>query len=328
MRLLLRIALASTSLLAIAACGPSRLSDADITRFCTLSVRCSSGAVTQLACESVVTAERDTANASGCGGQFGAVARCVIRADECITSGVPEDCADEQMRLTTCQSRPRDTGPGVDAGRIEGIDTGPIVFPDTGLECTPAAEEYGLTYCSDGCDNDDNGVFDCNDEACCGSVECPAGTVCGTGTCPPGEEIGTSYCTDGCDNDGDTEYDCNDTDCCPSLVGACSADTFCGRPATPSELRNSSGFLEVYYLGEWRPICDDGFDMLDADVACRHLGYSGADSFTTSVSGTSDTFWLDDLACTGTEERVDECPHSGWGTENCSSSECVQVVCY
>lgn len=326
MRTFLRVSLASTSLLALAACGPGRLSDQDVTRLCMLTVRCS-GVVTQAACEASVTAQRDAANASGCGGQFGAVARCAIRADEC--TALPEDCVDEQMRLTTCQSR-RDTGSGggTDAGRIEGIDTGPIVFPDTGLECTPAAEEFGVTYCTDGCDNDDNGVFDCNEEACCGSVECPAGTVCGAGTCPPGEEIGTSYCTDGCDNDGDDVYDCNDSDCCATLLGTCGATTLCGTPGDPSELRNSSGFLEIYYMGEWRPICDDGFDMLDADVACRHLGYSGADSFMTSVAGTNDSFWLDDLACTGTEERLDLCPHSGWGSENCSRTESVQVVCY
>jgi deleted-in-malignant-brain-tumors protein 1 len=80
-------------------------------------------------------------------------------------------------------------------------------------------------------------------------------------------------------------------------------------------------------MGEWRSVCDDGFDMSDANVACRMLGYSAAESFTTSVSGTNDNFWLDDLACTGSESSFTECTHSGWGVENCSATESVQVVC-
>lgn len=296
----------------LAACGPSRLSDADLTRFCELTVRCSSGLISQASCEASLESQRDTANMQGCGGQLGAVARCVIRADECVT-GVPEDCQDEQMRLETCQSRRQpDAGTG---------------NTDTGSGCTFAAEEYGVSLCSDGCDNDENGVYDCNDSACCSSVECGAGTVCGGGSCTPSEEISFTYCSDGCDNDGDAVFDCNDSGCCASLTGSCGLGTLCGEPVGDVSARNSSGFLEVYYMGEWRSVCDDGFDMSDANVACRMLGYSSAESFTTSVSGTNDNFWLDDLACTGSESSFTECTHSGWGVENCSASESVQVVC-
>jgi deleted-in-malignant-brain-tumors protein 1 len=81
-------------------------------------------------------------------------------------------------------------------------------------------------------------------------------------------------------------------------------------------------------MGEWRSVCDDSFDTADADVACRMLGYSGAESFMTSVTGTNENFWLDDLACTGSESSLAECTHSGWGVENCSASESIQVVCF
>ena len=310
-------AFASLSLLA--ACGPSRLSDADLTRLCELTVRCSSGLISQASCETSLEAQRDSANMQGCGGQLGAVARCVIRADECV-SGVPEGCEDEQMRLDSCQARRQpDAGTG-------GTDTG-FSFPDTGSGCTFAAEEYGLTLCSDGCDNDENGVYDCNDEACCGSVECGAGTVCGGGSCTTASESEYTYCVDGCDNDGDGTYDCNDSGCCAALAGSCGAGTVCGEPVGDVSARNTNGFLEVYYMGEWRSVCDDGFDQYDADVACRMLGYSSAETFMTTVPGTNDTFWLDDLACTGSESSFTECTHSGWGVENCSASESVQVVC-
>jgi hypothetical protein len=162
-------AFASLSLLA--ACGPSRLSDADLTRLCELTVRCSSGLVSQASCEASLESQRDTANMQGCGGQFGAIGRCVIRADECTSGSVPESCQDEQMRLETCLSRRQ---PNAGTGRT---DTG-SALPETG-SCTFAGEEFGPTLCSDGCDNDENGVYDCNDSACCGSVDCGVGTVCG-----------------------------------------------------------------------------------------------------------------------------------------------------
>ncbi len=99
-------------------------------------------------------------------------------------------------------------------------------------------------------------------------------------------------------------------------------------PLSPSDLRQGAmGALEIYHLGEWRPICDDGFDMTEATVACRHLGFSGATGFS-AVTGLTDTFWLDDVVCTGGESFLDQCTHSGWGSDNCSASETQAVTCF
>jgi len=78
---------------------------------------------------------------------------------------------------------------------------------------------------------------------------------------------------------------------------------------------------------ESRPICDDAFGMEEAQVTCRQMGFQGAVSFST-VTGVTDTFWLDDVNCSGHEMRLDDCGNDGWGEDNCSASETQAVTCF
>jgi len=90
------------------------------------------------------------------------------------------------------------------------------------------------------------------------------------------------------------------------------------------------GRLEVCHFGSWGTVCDDGFSSDGADVACRQLGFVGSLSHSSGTYGTSDNdqlIWLDDVVCNGNEAKLWDCPHNGWGIENCGHHEDVNLVC-
>ena len=90
------------------------------------------------------------------------------------------------------------------------------------------------------------------------------------------------------------------------------------------------GRLEFYYNGEWGTVCDDSWDASDAAVACRQMGFVGVSTSISSRFGFgsfSQSIWLDDVGCSGSESRLIDCSHRGIGSHNCFHSEDVGIVC-
>lgn len=87
------------------------------------------------------------------------------------------------------------------------------------------------------------------------------------------------------------------------------------------------------FWDQWGYVCSDGFDANTATVACRSMGYSGGVAYRhTSSRGFLQQdmpMWLSNLSCTGNEQDLNSCSHSGWANVgNCSTDTVAGVLCY
>ena len=89
------------------------------------------------------------------------------------------------------------------------------------------------------------------------------------------------------------------------------------------------GRVEILHNGVWGTICHDYWEMSDANVLCRQLGFEGALVALRSAAygeGTGE-IWLDDVDCKGNEPSIFQCGHKGWGIRNCDHSQDASVIC-
>ena len=103
---------------------------------------------------------------------------------------------------------------------------------------------------------------------------------------------------------------------------------------------HNEGRLEIFHDNEWGTVCDDFFGRMDAKVACKQMGYTGAEAVPHGRrGGAGQAILARRRQLRGNEAKLTECFYSGnvrnsssrtspqWGIANCIPAEQVGVRC-
>ncbi|XP_065509211.1 scavenger receptor cysteine-rich type 1 protein M130-like [Caloenas nicobarica] len=90
-----------------------------------------------------------------------------------------------------------------------------------------------------------------------------------------------------------------------------------------------SGRVELWHHGSWGTVCDDSWDMRDAQVACRQLGCGPAVSALREAAfGVGQgPIWLERVECRGTESSLQDCWARPGDGRACRHKEDAAVRC-
>ena len=72
-------------------------------------------------------------------------------------------------------------------------------------------------------------------------------------------------------------------------------------------------------------MCDDGWNIKNAEVACRMMGYVGAVSALSYITVQDSVFIQDNVNCQGHERSLKDCPYVA--EDNCGFHEGAGVIC-
>ncbi|MCB9540417.1 MAG: scavenger receptor cysteine-rich domain-containing protein [Myxococcales bacterium] len=113
----------------------------------------------------------------------------------------------------------------------------------------------------------------------------------------------------------------------PCVDGACGARPPRGALRLADGDAPHLGRLEIHLESEWGTVCDEGFDQVDADVACRQLGYPGAESFHARRWPGTGPILVRLARCSGDEAALADCLRSPNGSLGCDHADDIGVVC-
>ena len=93
--------------------------------------------------------------------------------------------------------------------------------------------------------------------------------------------------------------------------------------------------MEVCNNNIWGTVCDDMWDVIDAQVACRQLGmpHSDAAPLFTGFTNGDGQIWLDNVQCAVTDlegdsaTRLIDCTANPLGTHDCDHTQDAGVRC-
>ncbi|KAM6915022.1 scavenger receptor cysteine-rich domain-containing protein DMBT1-like [Xenentodon cancila] len=116
-------------------------------------------------------------------------------------------------------------------------------------------------------------------------------------------------------------------------MGRCDGATVACTGTPPIRLVNGtdrcSGRVEILHDGQWGTVCDDDWDIRDAQVVCRAMDCGTAQTSKLSAffgQGQGD-IWLDDVKCIGNETSLLHCRRPAFGENNCGHGEDAGVIC-
>ena len=97
---------------------------------------------------------------------------------------------------------------------------------------------------------------------------------------------------------------------------------------TGSSIR-TAGRVEICVESVWTTMCDQNWDLRDAKVACRELGYSPYGAMPTYGCYTEGqlSFGITSISCTGNEENLFNCSHSNPSLYNCRFRNDAGLLC-
>ncbi|NWJ06465.1 WC11 protein, partial [Crypturellus undulatus] len=118
----------------------------------------------------------------------------------------------------------------------------------------------------------------------------------------------------------------------PALVAECPNSTNCTEMEKIRVVGGEDGCssrVEVWHRGTWRRVCDDSWDMKDAEVACRQLGCDPAMSALGEAAfeeGMS-PIRLQQVECRGMEQSLWDCKVQCGNSGACQPKEDAAVNC-
>uniref|UniRef100_A0A3B4GVS4 SRCR domain-containing protein n=1 Tax=Pundamilia nyererei TaxID=303518 RepID=A0A3B4GVS4_9CICH len=264
-------------------------------------------------------------------------------------------CSGNEYSLTDCQHSgfgSNKCGHDHDAGAIcSGV---PILLAGSGsTRCSGRVEVYhnnswGTVFCDDGWDLNDAEVV-CREVKCGPALQAPQFAYFGQGTgqiwldevtCSGNENFLT-----GCQFSGFGAHNCKHSQDAGVICSLCSQLRWHWIPTQPNHPQRHnptcstrlagsgstrcSGRVEIYHNNIWGTVCDDGWDLNDAEVVCRELNCGPALEATQMAhfGAGSGQIWLDIVTCSGNESSLTECQHGGWGTNNCAHDQDAGVIC-